>query len=522
MWSGNFLSLVQCVLRQLGTDKDATLWIDIFCFNHHDVTRLNVSIWNSSFLKLIGSIGRTIVVLFPDYLHRTWCLYELYCTAISNCQVDIVMPSNDSDTFERDIDTNPVDTMCIWSKVDVLNSSSHHSQDHAVLLAAISWTIGIDDFNFGVKCLLQQWMIHYIRHSVSLSDISGDVALNRLRSLGAALCAEGPVTQEAVDVHQEALTLAMSLYGSTSMDAATSIRQTCLACYDIRTPAHAPFILPMLHQALQIYETQQQQQENEERMIAIPRGEVMCDIARVYLSQGSSEEALVWFDHAAVLFHDTQTIDPYMERDIGLAHSLRGNSSSAIEHYQRALVLFKSMGTRGENSSEVSHCWNLIGMTYFRTGQHQLALENFTECLKAREASLGDGDIHPSVADALNNLGMTLSSLSDYPQAMEMHQRALTIRTQLYAHAHPSVSESLHNIGVVYYRLKNYEDAIAALSSSLEISQEFYADNDPAFLPSFIGLADVYAALGDNFMEAQWRDRAAVIGAAVVDEGIIS
>ena len=84
-WSQPFLELVKS-LRNWSSNKHhlkTYFWVDLFSNNQHIVTTRGFIWWTSVFRTNIESIGRTLLVLEwnnPRPLHRSWCLWEIFCS----------------------------------------------------------------------------------------------------------------------------------------------------------------------------------------------------------------------------------------------------------------------------------------------------------------------------------------------------------------------------------------------------------------------------------------------------------
>ncbi len=93
--------------------------------------------------------------------------------------------------------------------------------------------------------------------------------------------------------------------------------------------------------------------------------------------------------------------------------------------------------------------------------------------LKAAEALRPDD---PSVALALNDLGMFYYRANRDAEAEPLYKRALEIQEKALGTTHPNVVQTLHNLAALYYAQDRYADSEALLKRALEILREVRAN----------------------------------------------
>jgi tetratricopeptide (TPR) repeat protein len=94
-------------------------------------------------------------------------------------------------------------------------------------------------------------------------------------------------------------------------------------------------------------------------------------------------------------------------------------------------------------------------LDYAQNGKSQLAIDNFTECLK----------IMPDYAYAYYNRGLAYHKLENYKDAIADYTSALKIM--------PDYAKAYNNRGLAYHKLENYKDAIADFSGALKINPDY-------------------------------------------------
>lgn len=101
-------------------------------------------------------------------------------------------------------------------------------------------------------------------------------------------------------------------------------------------------------------------------------------------------------------------------------------------------------------------------------------------------------------ADRLNNLAMVVSSAGSYPEALALHQRALTLREEALGSDHPAVARSLNNLAIVRASTGELEAARALFARAVAIKEKTLGADHPDFAQSLGNLAMATADSGDT------------------------
>ena len=116
---------------------------------------------------------------------------------------------------------------------------------------------------------------------------------------------------------------------------------------------------------------------------------------------------------------------------------------------------------------------------YMYNGQYQLAIDNYTKCLKLETDDA-------KKADAYYNRGTVYGmGLENYTAAIADYTSAIRIE--------PDAADAYYNRGSAYYNLKNYKAAIADFTSALKIN--------PDYAQAYNNRGNVYANL-ENYTAA--------------------
>lgn len=94
------------------------------------------------------------------------------------------------------------------------------------------------------------------------------------------------------------------------------------------------------------------------------------------------------------------------------------------------------------------------------------------ELLAALDKAEALGPEDPSVALALNDLGLFYYRANRDAEAEPLHKRALEIQEKALGSTHADVVQTLHNLAALYYAQDRYADSEALLKRALEILRE--------------------------------------------------
>jgi tetratricopeptide (TPR) repeat protein len=134
------------------------------------------------------------------------------------------------------------------------------------------------------------------------------------------------------------------------------------------------------------------------------------------------------------------------------AHKLAQRAAAAIERL-------------GGNELLEAKLHSNVGTVFLGERRYREALDHFQQALPLYERRLPAD--HPSVATALDDIGLALAELDDVPQALEYHQRALSIRERVLGVEHPLIATSLNNVAGILWQQGRYDEALALFERCL-------------------------------------------------------
>lgn len=196
--------------------------------------------------------------------------------------------------------------------------------------------------------------------------------------------------------------------------------------------------------------------------------------------------------------------------------------------------------------------WLTLGAILYSKGEYGRAAEYETRALDAQESALGPK--HPDVAQALNNLAVSLGDMDDHQAARPLLERALAIRTELLGPKHPLVAQSMTNLAhtlaelgelaaarelheravavfeeslgpahwlvgyaldrkaYTLWRMGEYDRARALYERAIAVREAAQGKDHPGLAESLLGLGEVLLAQGDPQAAVPGFERALELG----------
>lgn len=164
----------------------------------------------------------------------------------------------------------------------------------------------------------------------------------------------------------------------------------------------------------------------------------------------------------------------------------------------------------------VAHTYGLHGLILLEAGRPLDALEPMrTAVAQYKVLARGDRRVLGSLAGALSNLALALSTVGRSPESLQAHQEALRIRRRLHrrdpAGGAGDLAISLSNIGKEFLLLDRYNEALPVLIEALDLRRELAHVAPSTYLVelaiSLNNLSSVYTMMGrlDEAFEHLWE-----------------
>lgn len=130
----------------------------------------------------------------------------------------------------------------------------------------------------------------------------------------------------------------------------------------------------------------------------------------------------------------------------------QGQTAFENSKYENAVSLFSEC----LESFQTDSVYNYIGSSYYKLGEFDSAIENYTEAIK----------INKDNQYALINRGLTYCELGEYKKALDDCNKVIEID--------PYNEIAYNNRGYVYHKLKEHKKALDDLNKAIEIDNELY------------------------------------------------
>ncbi len=149
----------------------------------------------------------------------------------------------------------------------------------------------------------------------------------------------------------------------------------------------------------------------------------------------------------------------------------------------------------GERPEIQSSLMGTIGRVYYNLGEYQPSEELLEQALALRIET--DGESHPNVAAARNDLAEVLIRRAQYDRAIELLEKSLAVNQLSNDGTSPEVATNLFNLGNVYLATGRLEEAEAAVRSSVAIFRQIREEYSLELAEAVGALARVLQVRGD-------------------------
>lgn len=178
--------------------------------------------------------------------------------------------------------------------------------------------------------------------------------------------------------------------------------------------------------------------------------QVMETLARSYTSLGIYGQALEVYTYVLDVKSKVFPADHIETADtihnMGITLQVMGKFDQAIDAFEKALAIYQKMLSGYGNTLRIANAIKNLGVVSSQKSEHVKAIEYFNRALRI-EKSLGQSDMR--IANTINNLGVACARLGFWDEAMSHYMNALEIVNNLpWCEWHVDVADILYNIGV--------------------------------------------------------------------------
>ena len=147
-WGSNFLEVVDAFTNHLRTSgqPDAVIWFDLFSNNQHQTSIRPFEWWCTTFMRFIGDVAHTIVVLTPWRdpipLTRAWCLWEIYSSVAMQAKLEIAFTASQQKDFINALTSDFDSINAMIARINIKNSKAFKEEDRIRILQAVEQSEG--------------------------------------------------------------------------------------------------------------------------------------------------------------------------------------------------------------------------------------------------------------------------------------------------------------------------------------------------------------------------------------------
>ncbi len=224
----------------------------------------------------------------------------------------------------------------------------------------------------------------------------------------------------------------------------------------------------------------------------------------------------------------------YVEAIATLEEAGEGGSLAAVDNLAGLAELYIQMGQYeqsapilrevlerrrrmlGPEDPAVAEAIEELGMSLFYQGKYEEAEPLVQEALELRRKILGS-EPHPDLAENMNTLALVLQMLGRIDETQQLYEQALAMNRQLYGEKHPNIALALNNLADLYLDRDELDKAEEMYQQALVMQRELFGQEHPEVALVMNNLAYVYYYRGDmpealDAMRTTVRLKKAVLG----------
>ena len=411
-WKYKFVDVVSALKTYFADNHDTIVWFDVFSVNQHKAGETDFQWWSSTFKEAIRQFGHTVMVLSPWNdpipLTRAWCLWELYCSHVTDCKFDVALSETDQAQLIADLAkgcTSRLNRM--KTVIDVSRSTSYMPEDKERIFAAIKASnVTHNELNVVVFTCMQKAILDHL--SKDLSKI--DTRQASLRMLAHD-------KQQVEDILLKMMTLAEAYCNSGLYEQSHSLFEECFAVRKSTLGLEHPVTLLSMHS---LAETFRLRGFNEDAALLLEE----CYEQRKMVLGEIHPDTLTTMNNLAALYTLMKMYDQAQEL---LEKCLK----------LRMLILTKT-------HSDTLTSMNNLAELYSHKGLCSKAEVLFKECYEMRKTLLGEK--HPLTLTTMFHIGKTYSYRKKYDEATLMLNQCYELRVSVLGDDHPDTIASLNAI----------------------------------------------------------------------------
>lgn len=360
----------------------------------------------------------------PIPLTRAWCLWELYCTIITGCKLEIAFSTTDETIFLQEVSHSSLNMM--KSKINVERSECFVLDDKEKIFTAIhQHHITFHELNYEIFCCIRKWMIRYLSN-LYYNNNNHDTAYRNhfiLFKLAIVLQNQGNY-KEAELKFRECLTYQIKDFGKIMN-------------------VHICKTMNYLGECL------------------------MKQSNTIQEAEGLFRQCL---EIGMELLDNTDPCMLTIENNLAECLHYQEKYSEAEEKYRQCLMIRKAI--LGETHPDTLETLNNLALLLFHQGMFEESEKMLQECLQTMNLVMGTR--HPFALTTLNNLALVLKRQDKYEEAKEMYRECLVIQKEVLGPRHPDTLITMNNLVGVLNHQGNTDEAKEIYRTYMSIKHEMH------------------------------------------------
>jgi eukaryotic-like serine/threonine-protein kinase len=212
---------------------------------------------------------------------------------------------------------------------------------------------------------------------------------------------------------------------------------------------------------------------------------------------GSFEDADRWLELAAAAIDrrgdDAGSLAPQLESTRGRIDFHRGDFESALAHFRRTLELDQAAG-HGDDPTQGSTHLN-VGLALSNLGRYQDALVSLEDALAREQHHYGQA--HPRVVRVLNSLCNVRGDAGQMDAALQACEQGIALTRQTGVPDDPKLVHLYTNYGTVLFRAGRHAQTERVYLETLALAERIYGKDDPMVGNVLNNLGVLYVDTGE-------------------------
>lgn len=221
----------------------------------------------------------------------------------------------------------------------------------------------------------------------------------------------------------------------------------------------------------------------------------METVAETYFLKAKGYEATMHYTKALQAYQMAQKMQPKkIEYTIALSGFLvlLGDYKTPVSMLQK-LLLFLEKSPVNERITAV--VYNKLGNIWRERNDFRKASDYYEHALKINSTLFGE--MHSSIVETLQNIGLLELSNALFNQSISTFQRAIEINTNLKEKNDGMMASLLNHQGLSYLNTGQHDKAISSYSHAIEISKIIYGKKHPTIANALNNMGEAHRGKGE-------------------------